>query len=128
MIELFTGNVSILCTSCQKGDAIASAQMEVTKVYNWRQKWKLNLKNLKADKSEVCQFYMWSNESKQFSSFTISGSAIRVNNTPPLLGVILDRSLLFNADVRHIKHLLSSNLREIGVTTHTSWVRLKPLL
>lgn len=64
VIELFTGNVSILCTSCQKGDAIASAQMEVTKVYNWRQKWKLNLKNLKADKSEVCQFYMWSNESK----------------------------------------------------------------
>ena len=64
VIELFTGNFLILCTSRKKGDAIASAQIEVTKVYNWRQKWKLNLKNLKADKSEVCQFYMWSNESK----------------------------------------------------------------
>ena len=82
--------------------------------------------NLNADKSECCPFYTWSNDSKWQPSLTIGGEQIRVNDTLRLLGVILDRSLSFNAHVKHIKQSLSSRLRAITVTAHTSWDELKP--
>ena len=48
--------------------------------------------------------------------------------TPSLLGVILNRSLPFNAHIKHIKQSLSSRFQAITVTTHASWGWCKPLL
>ena len=95
------------------------------KVYEWSRTWKLNLN---ANKSECCPFSACSNDSKWCPSITIRGQQIRVNDTPWLLGVILDRSFSFNAHVKHIKQSLSSRLRAITVTAHASWGWRKPLL
>ena len=46
---------------------------------------------------------------------TVGEQQIRVNDTPWLLGVILDHSLSFNAHVKHIKQSLSSRLQAITV-------------
>ena len=53
---------------------------------------------------------------------------IRINDTPRQLGIILNRSLLFNAHIKDIKQSLSSRLRAITVTAHVSWGWWKPLL
>ena len=45
----------------------------------------------------------------------------RVNITPRLLGVILDRSLTFNAHLKKLTASLSSNIRIARATVHTSW-------
>ena len=57
-----------------------------------------------------------------------TGQPIRVNDTPRLLAIILDQSLLFNAHVKHIKQSLSSRLRATIVTAHAFWRWRKPLL
>ena len=60
VIVLFADAVSILTTACKKEDVEAAAQSVVTSVVIWSQEWKLNLN---ADKSEVCPFSTWSNDS-----------------------------------------------------------------
>ena len=60
VIALFADDVSILTTARKKEDAAAGAQSLVTSVVIWSQEWKLNLN---ADKSEVCAFSIWSNDS-----------------------------------------------------------------
>ena len=79
-------------------------------------------------KCKYCPFSTWSNDSKWCLSLTVGGQQIRINDTPQLLGVILDRSLSFNAHVKHMKQSLSSRLRAITVTAHASWGWRKPLL
>ena len=44
-----------------------------------------------------------------------------------ILGIILDRSLSFNAHVKHIKQSLLSSLWAITITVHASWGWQKPL-
>ena len=58
VIALFTDD--ILTTARKKEDAEAAAQSVVNSVVIWRKIWKLNLN---ADKSEVCPFSTWSNDS-----------------------------------------------------------------
>ena len=60
VIALFADAVSILTTARKKEDVEAAAQSVVTSVVIWSQEWKLNLN---ADKSEVCPFSTWSNDS-----------------------------------------------------------------
>ena len=61
VIALFKDDVFILITASKKEDAVAAAQSEVTKVYEWSRTWK---HNLNVDKSKCCPFSTWSNDSK----------------------------------------------------------------
>ena len=65
--------------------------------FEWSRTWKLNLNT---DKRECCPFSTQSKDSKWCPSLTFGGQEIRVDDTPRLLGVILDRSLSFNAHVK----------------------------
>ena len=60
VIALFADDVSILTTAGEREDAEATTQSVVNSVVTWSQEWKLNLH---ADKSEVCPFSTWSNNS-----------------------------------------------------------------
>ena len=118
VIALFTDDVSILTTARKKEDAEAAAQSLVNSVLIWSQVWKLNLN---ADKSEVCPFSTWSNDITWQLTIFIGAQKIRDNITPRLLGVILDRSLTFNAHLKKLTTSLSSSIRIIRPTVHTSW-------
>ena len=98
-IALFADDVSTPTTTCKKEDAESAAQLIVNSVLIWSQEWNLNLN---ADKSKVCPFSIWSNNSTWQPALLIGTQKIRVNVTPHLLGIILDRSLTFNA---HLKKL-----------------------
>ena len=94
VIALFADDVSILTTARKREDAEATAQSVVNSVVTWSQEWKLNLN---AEKSEVCPFSTWSNDSSWNPTIFIGNQRVRVNTTTRLLGVILDRSLTFHA-------------------------------
>ena len=115
VIALFADDISILKTAYKKEDSVAAAQSEVNE---WSQTCKLNLNE---GKCECCPFSTCYNDTKRQLSLTIGGQKIRVNNTLRLLGVSRNQSLSFNAHVKHIKQSLSSRLRAITVTAHTSW-------
>ena len=117
VIALFTDDASILTTARKKEDTEATAQLLVNSVLIWSQAWKLNLN---ADKSEVCPFSTWSKDSTWKPVFT-GTQKIRVTVTPRLLGVILDRSLTFNAHLKKLTSSLSSSLCIIRATADTSW-------
>ena len=118
VIALFADDFSILTTARKKEDAEATAQSLVNSILIWNQAWKLNLNT---DKSEVCPFSTRSNDSTWKSTVFTGTQKIRVNVTPRLLGVILDRSLTFNAHLKKLTSSLSSSLRIISATAHTSW-------
>ena len=84
----------------------------------WSQEWKLNLN---AEKSEVCPFSTWSNNSSWSPTIFIGHQKVCVNTTPCLLGVILDSSLTFNAHLKKLTTSLASSIRIIRATAHTSW-------
>ena len=111
-------DVSILTTARKKEDAETTAQSVVSSVVTWSQEWKLNLN---AEKSEVCPFSTWSNDSSWNPTIFIGNQKVRVNTTPRLLGVILDRSLTFNAHLKKLTTSLASSIKIIRATAHTSW-------
>ena len=115
---LFADDVSILTTTRKKEEVEAAAQSVVNSVLIWSQVWKLNLS---ADKSEVCPFSTWSNDSTWQPTIFIGIQKIRVNITPRLLGAILHRSLLFNAHLKKLTSSLSFSICIIRATAHTSW-------
>ena len=98
-IALFADDVSILTTAHKKEDAEAAAHSVVNFVVIWSQEWKLNLNT---DKSEVCPFSTSSNNNTWNLTIFIGTQKICINTTLCLLGIILDRSLTFNA---HLKKL-----------------------
>ena len=118
VIALFADDASILTTACKREDAEAAAQSVVNSVVTWSQEWKLNLN---AEKSEVCPFSTWSNDSSWNPAIFIDNQKVRVNTTPRLLGVILDRSLRFNAHLKKLTTSLASSICIIRATAHTSW-------
>ena len=118
VIALFADDVSILTTARKREDAEATAQSVVSSVVTWCQEWKLNLN---AEKSEVCPFSTWSNDSSWNPSIFIGNQKVCVNTTPGLLGVILDRSLTFNAHIKKLTTSPASRIRIIRATAHTSW-------
>ena len=118
VIALFADDVSILTTARKREDAEATAESVVSSVVTWSQEWKLNLN---AEKSEVCPFSTWSNDSSWNPSIFIGNRKVCVNTTPRLLGVILDRSLTFNAHIKKLTTSLASSIRIIRATAHTSW-------
>ena len=63
----------------------------------------------------------WFNDSTWHFALFNGIQKIRVNTTPPLLGVILDRSLTFNAHLKKLTTTLSSSLCIIKVTARASW-------
>ena len=118
VIALFADDVSILTIAHKREDAEATGQSVVSSVVTSSQEWKLNLN---AEKSEVCTFSTWSNDSSWNPTIFIDNQKVCVNTTPRLLGVILDRSLTFNAHMKKLTASLASSTRIIRATTHTSW-------
>ena len=118
VIALFAEDVSILTTAHKREDAEATAQSVVNSVVTWSQEWTLNLN---AEKSEICPSSTWSNDSSWTPSISIGNRKVRVNTTPRLLGVILDRSLTFNAHIKKLTTSLGSSIRIIRASAHTSW-------
>ena len=114
-IALFGDDVSILTTARKKEDAEVAAQSVVNSVLIWSQEWKLNMN---ADKSEVCPFSTWSNDSTWQPALFIGTQKIWVNVTPRHLGIILDKSLTFNVHLKKLTTSLSSSLRIIRVYHH----------
>ena len=82
VIALFADDVSILTTARKREDAEATAQSVVSSVVTWSQDWKLNLN---AEKSKVCPFSTWSNDSFWYPTIFIGNERVRVNNTLCLL-------------------------------------------
>ena len=117
VISLFADDISVLTTARKKEDAEAAAHSVVNSALTWSQEWK---SNLRADKSEVCPFSTWSNDSTWNPTIFIGTQKVRINTTPCLLGVILNRSLAFNAHLKKLTPLLSSSIRIIRATAHTS--------
>ena len=81
-MAVFTDDVSILTTACKKEDAEAAAQSMVNSVLIWKQKWKLNFNT---DKSEVCHFSTWSNNSTWHPAVFTGTQKIWFNTTPCFL-------------------------------------------
>ena len=76
---------------------------------------------MKSEKSEVCPFSTWSdNSSWNPTTFTGNQNA-RVNITPCLLGIILDRSLTFNAHLKKLTASLASSIHIIRARAYASW-------
>ena len=118
VIALFADDISMLTTAHKKVDAEAAAQSVVNSVVIWSQEWKLNLN---ADTSEVNTFSISSNDSTWTPNIFTGTQKVYVNTTPLLLGVILDRSLTFNAHLKKLTTLLTSSIHIIRATAHTSW-------
>ena len=118
VIALFADDVFILITAHKREYAEATAQLVVSSVVTWSQEWKLNLN---AKKSDVCPFSTWSNDSSWNPTIFIGNQKARINTTPRLLGVILDRSLTFDAHLKRLTTSLASSIRNIRATAHTSW-------
>ena len=118
VIALFAHDVSILTTARKKEDAIAAAQSVVNSIVIWSQEWKWNLN---ADKSNVCPFSTWSNNSTWNPIISTRTQKVCVNTNPRLLNVILDRSLTFNAHLKKLIALLLSSIHIVRATAHTSW-------
>ena len=117
VIALFA-NVSILTTARKREHAEAAGQSVVHSVVTWSQERKLNLN---AEKSEVCPFSTWSNNSSRNPVIFIGNQKVGVNTTPCLLGVILDISLTLNAHLKKLTASVASSIRIIRDTAHTSW-------
>ena len=118
VIALFADDVSILTTTRKREDDEATAQSVVSSVVKWSQEWKLKLN---AEKIEVCPFSTWSNDSSWNPTIFIGNQKVRVNTSPRLLGVILDRSLSFNVHMKELTTSLASSVCIIRATAHTSW-------
>ena len=111
LIALYADDVSILTTAHKKEDTEAAAQSVVNSVVIWSQEWK---SNLNTDKSEVCLFSTWSNNSSWNPTIFVGLQKVHLNTTPPLFGVILDRGLTFNAHLKKLTALLTSGIRIIS--------------
>ena len=85
VIALFADDVSILTTACKREDAEATAQSVVSSVLTWIQEWKLNLN---AEKSEVCPFSTWTNNSSWNRTIFIGHQKVCINTTPLLVSLM----------------------------------------
>ena len=76
-------------------------------------------------KSEVCPFSTWFNDNTWKPTIFIGTQKVCVNITPCLIGVILNKGLTFNAHLKKLTTSLSSSIRIIRATAHTSlgWCR-----
>ena len=63
-------------------------------------------------------FSTWSNDSSWNPTIFTGNQKVRVNTIPRLLGVILDRSLMFNARLKKLTASLASSIRIIRVTAY----------
>ena len=69
----------------------------------------------------MCPFSTWSIDSASNLTIFIGTQKVRINTTPHLLGVILDRSLTFYAHLKKLNVSLSFSICIIRATAHTSW-------
>ena len=96
VIALFADDVSILTATLKKEDAKATAQSVVNSVVTWRQEWKLNLNS---DKSLVCPFSTWSNDSTWNPTIFVGTQKVRVNTIPRVFLLSESQHTLPEADV-----------------------------
>jgi len=115
---MFADDVTILATHREKAVAEAAAQRAVDIVTAWSKAWKLTLN---AGKSEAAFFSTWSNESRLQPNIQVDGQLVPTNNSPRLLGVLLDRSLTFNAHIAKISETTTRRIRCLRAVAHSDW-------
>ena len=118
LLAMFADDVSLLTTARNRTDAESTLQTAISSVVDWSHEWKLQLNT---DKCEVSPFSTWTNDGKWAPTITINDKILRVNPTPRMLGVILDRSLTFNAHLDSLVKSLSSNINALKTVSHTTW-------
>ena len=118
VIALFADDISILTAACKKEDVEVVSQPVVTSVVIWSKGWKLKLNS---NKSEVCSYSTWLNDSTWYPAIFIGTQKVWINTTPCILGVILVRSLTFNAHLKKLTASFTSSIRIIRATALTSW-------
>ena len=96
---LFADDVSILGTDRVREEAQRKAQEAVDVVVEWSKESKLVLN---AGKSECSFFSTWNREADWKPDIRIEGKQVPFKEHPRLLGVILDRTLSFGAQVEKV--------------------------
>ena len=118
VIALFADDASILSTARNKADAERSVQAKVDIVSRWRQQWKLQLN---VGKSGVSYQHSLLVRMTENGNQRNQGRNIPFNSTPCLLGVLLDGSLTFNADIDKVYADTASRLRGMKLVSHSTW-------
>ena len=114
----------IILTSCvfKRLECILAGRFYYTaKTKNLFSRFQAGFRKGRSYEDQKLQNSTWSNNSTWQPALFIGTQKIWVNVTPRLLGVILYRSLTFNAPVKKLTIYLSSSLRIIRATVHTSW-------
>ena len=113
----------IILTSCvfKRLECIVAGRFYYTaKTKNLFSRFQAGFRKGRSCEDQKLRNSTWSNNSTWQPALFIGTQKIWVNVTPRLLGVILYRSLTFNAPVKNLNIYLSS-LRIIRATLHTSW-------
>ena len=118
LISMYADDVSILATSKTLEDAEQLAQKAVDAVVTWSTKWKLNLNGTK---SEAAFFSRSTTDSIWTPTIKIAGRTIKHELFPRLLGVTLDKQLIFNKHVEIITDKATGKMRMLGAISHSSW-------
>lgn len=115
---MYADDVSILSTNKDRIVAQRQAQEAVDIVVNWSKDWKLNLNG---SKSEVSFFSNKGNDKRWTPTITIGGQAIRYEETPRLLGVILDRKLVFADQVNSVIARVTQKSSMLRAVANSTW-------
>ena len=115
---MFADDVEILATGTDRDEVTKNAQEAVDVVARWSVEWK---SNLNATKSEGAYFTNWTRESTWHPEIRIYGKAIDFNETPRLLGIVLDRQLMFGQHVENVTKSAISACRMLSALANSSW-------
>ena len=115
---LFADDVTLLGTDKDRKVAERKAQELVDIVTAWSKEWKLTLN---ASKCEACYFSTSTKEANWSPKIVIDGTTIRHEKNPRLLGVILDRTLCFNAHVATTTKSAINKLKILSRLAYTDW-------
>ena len=116
--SLFADDVSVLATARTKEEAQAIAQRTVDVVVHWAAGWKVTLN---AGKSEASLFSTDVKEATWMPEILIEGTPAKKIRNPRLLGVLLDRNLMFGPHVDHLVDQIAKKQRIIGAVANTDW-------
>jgi len=115
---LFADDVSILGTDRVREEAQRKAQEAVDVVVEWSKESKLVLN---AGKSECSFFSTWNREADWKPDIRIEGKQVPFKEHPRLLGVILDRTLSFGAQVEKVTKECGGTLKMLSSLSHTEY-------
>ena len=103
-------------------NGLTPSQTRHAKSKNKEIRWKCSQHgNGIARKKRSIAFSAWSNDSKWEPTISLQGRNIPFNSTPRLLGVLLGRSLTFNAHIDKLYLDTASRLQGMKLVSHSTW-------